>query len=565
MAYISLYRKYRPHRFCDVVGQEVVVNILKNSIVDNKIGHAYIFSGPRGTGKTSVAKIFAKAVNCLNNKDGDVCEKCEVCTKNQVEDIDIVEIDAASNNGVDEIREIRNNAKLLPATYKYKVYIVDEVHMLSTNAFNALLKTLEEPPSHVIFILATTEFNKIPITVVSRCQKFDFKKIKIKDIISRLNYILEQEGKKLDDEVVEFIATLSDGGLRDAINLLDQTLSLNKENISLDDVYSLTGYIKDDTIFDLLEQMFDGNVVNSLKYIEEYAQNDNNYLFLCNKIIDILKDILIYNGTSDYFSKSYEDKLFKFSKIDTDKIIKTSEIMLNLRNELKRSNDQRILFEIYLLKILLLFDMKIEEKEQPIKETKVEKKEKVAEEEPKTEEMVQIIEEVKEEKVEEKSKEKAVKKEETSNDELKEIKINNAFAGANKELKNEFIDKYDEIGEYLSQKEYTSIINLLQKATPEVVADKNILFTFKKDIDSNLFNINIEEVQKLLKNIYKKKYSVISVSEEEWKKLKEEYIQNIKNGIKYEYKEEKVKKKSKNTELQMSIENIFGDEYVSEE
>ena len=184
MSYVSLYRKYRPKKFSEVVGQEVVVDILKNSIINNKIGHAYIFSGPRGTGKTSVAKIFSKAVNCLSPEDGDLCDKCEVCKLNFDDEIDIIEIDAASNNGVDEIREIRNNVKLLPVHLKYKVYIIDEVHMLSTSAFNALLKTLEEPPENIIFILATTEFNKIPSTVVSRCQKFDFKKLTEKQIFT---------------------------------------------------------------------------------------------------------------------------------------------------------------------------------------------------------------------------------------------------------------------------------------------------------------------------------------------------------------------------------------------
>ena len=270
MSYITLYRKYRPQKFEDVVGQEVVKKVLINSIKDNKIGHAYIFSGPRGTGKTSMAKIFAKAVNCLNNKDGNLCGECEVCTKNQNEEIDIVEIDAASNNGVDEIREIRNNTKLLPIQYKYKVYIIDEVHMLSPSAFNALLKTLEEPPSHVIFILATTEFNKIPTTVVSRCQKFDFKKIKTTDIIKRIKHILELENKGLDDEIIEFIAKLSNGGLRDAINLLDQVLSLNKKDINIEDVYEITGYIKNDDIFNLLKQMFAGNIKETYNLLEIY-------------------------------------------------------------------------------------------------------------------------------------------------------------------------------------------------------------------------------------------------------------------------------------------------------
>ncbi len=544
MAYISLYRKYRPHRFCDVVGQETVVKILKNSITNNQIGHAYIFSGPRGTGKTSIAKIFAKAVNCLNNRDGDVCGECEVCTRNSTEEIDIVEIDAASNNGVDEIREIRNNAKLLPSNYKYKVYIVDEVHMLSPSAFNALLKTLEEPPSHVIFILATTEFNKIPVTVVSRCQKFDFKKIKTKEIIDRLKFILKEENRHLDDEIISFIARISDGGLRDAINLLDQTLSLNKENIELEDVYTITGYIDDDSIYELLKHLFAGNIVESLKYIDEYAQLNKNYSFLCGKMIDIIKDLLIFNNTNNYFDSKYEEKLSKFSKTNIENILKTSDILLGLQNELRKSNNQKILFEIYLLKILLIFNNG-EKVENTINKT--------------------VFVEENNNKIEKKNEEKLKVEINKVDDDLKNIRINNAFFGANKDLKNSFIEKFDEINDYISSKEYTSIANLLLKSTPEVVSDKNIIFTFSKEIDSNLFNLNLEEIQKLLKLIYKKKYSVIAISNDEWKLLKDEYIKNIKNDVKYEYIEEKKTKKKANTELQESIENIFGEEYISED
>ena len=270
MAYISLYRKYRPQSFNEVVGQEVVKKVIKNSILNDKISHAYIFSGPRGTGKTSIAKIFSKAVNCLNPIEGDICGECDVCNHSFEDEIDIVEIDAASNNGVDEIREIRNNVKLLPSNLKYKVYIIDEVHMLSTSAFNALLKTLEEPPKHVIFILATTEFNKIPATVVSRCQKFDFKKITNKDIEKRLKYILDKEDKTLNNDVIEIIAEISDGGLRDSINLLDQVISMNKEEVTVSDVYNLIGEINEDEIFDLLEKVVQGNIKEIIKKLDAY-------------------------------------------------------------------------------------------------------------------------------------------------------------------------------------------------------------------------------------------------------------------------------------------------------
>ena len=346
MEYISLYRKYRPKTFSDVVGQEVVVKILKNSILNNKISHAYIFSGPRGTGKTSIAKIFSKAVNCLNTTDGDLCNNCENCLQNIDEEIDIIEIDAASNNGVDEIREIRNNVKLMPVHLKYKVYIIDEVHMLSTSAFNALLKTLEEPPKHVIFILATTEFNKIPATVISRCQKFDFKKITNKQIEDRLKYILEQEKKSLNGEVISLIAKLSDGGLRDAINMLDQVISLEKENVTVDDVYNLIGDISEKNIIILLENIVSGNIKETLKNINEYYEEGKNFINICERLQLLIRNIIIFNNTDNYFDKEYEKKLLDFSHIELEYCEKMSDELFNLINELKRTNNQKIIQKI---------------------------------------------------------------------------------------------------------------------------------------------------------------------------------------------------------------------------
>ena len=545
MAYISLYRKYRPYKFEDVVGQKIVVEILKKSIINNKIGHAYIFSGPRGTGKTSIAKIFARSVNCLNSVDGEICGECNNCKVESSENIDIIEIDAASNNGVEEIREIRNNVKLSPSLMKYKVYIIDEVHMLSNSAFNALLKTLEEPPSHVIFILATTEVNKIPSTVLSRCQKFDFKKISIKEIIGRINYILDKEDKKLPEEIIDFIAKYSDGGLRDAINLLDQILSLNNENITMDDVYSLIGIYNEDKIFEFIEYLLNGNVDKTIEFINEYNENEKNYIYLCDKIIEIIKDLLIYNNSDASFADSYKKKLNKFTKINVDKIYEILEILLKLDNELKRTIDQKLLAEVYFLKITMIFNNYVQ-KNSEIKDNLV------------VEQKVDT----------EKNVNKSVKKEEKTTeirDEIKDIRINNVFVDASKELKNEFVDKFDEINDYISNKDFTSVANLLLKSTPKVVSNKNVLFTFKKEIDSNLFNLNLEEVKKLLKKIYNKKYDVISVSEEEWKNIESDYIKNIKNGVKYIYIEEKERKKKSDSKLQSSVEDIFGSDYSNEE
>ena len=544
MAYISLYRKYRPQSFSEVVGQEVVKKVIKNSILNDKISHAYIFSGPRGTGKTSIAKIFSKAVNCLSPIEGDVCSECDVCKHSFDDEIDIVEIDAASNNGVDEIREIRNNVKLLPSNLKYKVYIIDEVHMLSTSAFNALLKTLEEPPKHVIFILATTEFNKIPATVVSRCQKFDFKKITNSDIVKRLKYILEKEEKNLSNDVIEIIAEISDGGLRDSINLLDQVISMNKEEVTVSDVYNLIGEINEDEIFDLLEKVVQGNIKEIIKKLDLYYSESKNFVTICNRLEIIIKNILIYNTSDNYFEEKYVNKLLNFNKIDLNKFIDLSKIIFDLSNELKRTNNQKVIAEIYFIKMALLFL----ENSQTINNNQEEKIQKSTKKEEKDIEKTQNSPNINE-----------------NQQDINKIKINNAFSGANKDLKMEFVDQYKNIKEYVSVKEYNSISNLMLKATPEVVSDKTILFTFKNSFEVVLFDKNISDIQKLLKVVYNKKYDLVAVTQEEWETIKKEYIKNIKSGIKYEYielKEENVKK-NKNTELQNSVESIFGSDYIT--
>lgn len=541
MNYISLYRKYRPRKFSEIVGQEVVVTILKNSIINNKIGHAYIFSGPRGTGKTSIAKIFSKAVNCLNPIDGDLCDKCNICKQKFDEEIDIIEIDAASNNGVDEIREIRNNVKLMPSNLKYKVYIIDEVHMLSTSAFNALLKTLEEPPEHVIFILATTELNKIPITVLSRCQKFDFKKLSEKNIEKQIKYILEKENKELDEEIIKFISKTSDGGMRDAINLLDQILSLNKSNISLDEVYDLIGNVTDEDIYIIFEEIVNYNIKESLEILDNLYDKGKNFNNICDRLQQLIHNLIIYNNTENYFDKEYEKRLQKYSKVDIDKCIQMLSILIELSDQIKKTTNQKMVMEIYFIKMCLMFKNKIQENS----------KKEITNENRNTDSNL-INSNIK------------------NTDETvinnKKIRINNVLFGANKEIKLKINEQLKNVNEYVSKKEYNAISTLILKGVAEVISDKYILFRFKNNFEIVLFDKNIDEIEKLMKLILKTEYKVIAVTDEEWNKIREEYIENIKKGITYNFiNEDKKINKNTNSLLENTIEDIFGSDYITEE
>ena len=308
VGYLALYRKYRPNNFADLVGQSEVVTIIKNEILNDKISHAYLFSGPRGTGKTSTAKIIAKMINCYNLSDeGIPCGKCDSCL-NFDSSSDVVEIDAASNNGVDEIRDLRDKVNLVPTYGKYKIYIIDEVHMLTTQAFNALLKTLEEPPSHIVFILATTEFYKIPITVVSRCQKFQFLKFSNDVIIDRLKYICKEEKIKASDDVLLEIARLSDGGMRDAINMLDQLSSFGNSKIVLDDVYKLNGVLSYNDFSDLYRYICSNDCNSIINFVESVDISGKNMNRFADDFLVFLKDLLIYKSVSSNSFEAVEKK-----------------------------------------------------------------------------------------------------------------------------------------------------------------------------------------------------------------------------------------------------------------
>ena len=567
MAYTALYRKYRPSNFASVVGQEVVVDILKNSILNNKVSHAYLFTGPRGTGKTSIAKILAHAVNCLNF-NGDICGECEVCKNLEINDSDIIEIDAASNNGVDEIRTLRDNVKLLPSFCKYKIYIIDEVHMLSTGAFNALLKTLEEPPSHVIFILATTEPNKIPLTILSRCQRFDFNKISNEKLVSRLLYIATQEGKIIDKSILEYIAEISDGGLRDAINLLDQVISLPQECVTLEEIDRLSGRISQNTLFELLSAISTGNYLSILNISDIIYGEGKNYKDIADGMLAIVRDLSINFEVDNYFNKDYSSKLATIN-IPFDKLISITSLLNELIKELKNSNDPKMLFDIYMVNICNSLSSKgnLSVKKEDINNSQTV--------ELKNKEVINIsnIKENKEKlNINKDSDEDTIneKKINTSNDtingDLKSIRINNVLAEADKKILNNIVKLYDRIGDYVSNKIYNTLSILLLDGHVVVASTKYLLFAFESEEDVTLFDNNYKQIELFIKEVFEETYKVAAVTKKEWQRIKEDFIKNKKNQIPYVFIDENDVKLDMGVsfnDLENSALDLFGEDTIS--
>ncbi|MDQ2086546.1 DNA polymerase III subunit gamma/tau [Herbivorax sp. ANBcel31] len=358
MSYLALYRKWRPMVFEDVVEQEHVVKTLSNCVSKDRIAHAYLFCGTRGTGKTTTAKIFSRAVNCLDPVEGDPCNKCEICKGILNGSIlDVIEIDAASNNSVDNVRDIRDEVVYTPSKAKYRVYIIDEVHMLSTGAFNALLKTLEEPPSHVIFILATTEPHKLPATILSRCQRFDFRRIPVESITKRVEYIAKESGVEIQNDASTLIAKLSDGALRDAISILDQCISLGKKELTHQDVLKITGIVKDTFVSEMTEYIINKQVENVLKKIDNLVMDGKSISQFVSDLVFYYRNLLICGTTKnpeEIIDASEESiqKMKELSKgLETFELITAIKELSSLEAALKWSTQPRILLETTLIKL----------------------------------------------------------------------------------------------------------------------------------------------------------------------------------------------------------------------
>ena len=546
MEYKVLYRKYRPQNFDSLVGQEYTKSLLKNAIKNEHISHAYIFTGPRGTGKTSSAKIFAKALNCLNPIDGNPCNECEMC-KSFGANPDIIEIDAASNNGVDEIREIINNVRLAPSNSKYKVYIVDEFHMLSTSAFNALLLTLEEPPSNVVFILATTDIQSIPITVLSRCQRFDFKPIAVDDIINRLNYVCNEENIDITDAALKEIAYMSNGGMRDALSILDQISSRNTK-IDVDDVTSNFGSISNKKIKEFMDVFTTGDVHGTLELLKEFKNNGIDVRILIEKLIDRIKSILIdikldnYNGVLDF------DMLYSM-------VFELNRVL----QEIKSNIDPYNFLEIVVLKYfpgnkISNKDVKVQpEEEKNDNALKIEQKtEKIAVEE-------NISQEIKEKKQIETNNETSIVNEKKAHFNV-DARINNTFVEAQKKYLLELKGKWEDFVIYESNANKLLLSYIVD--TELVAASNNYAILVNKINNTNdLINENIESVEKDFKLFFGREYKLVSISPKEWEEARNKYIANLKNGYKYTMMDDSIIIEENTSELEKLANEIFGNNY----
>ena len=541
MAYQALYRKYRPHKFADFIDQDNVKKILVNSIENNKVSHAYLFSGPRGIGKTSMAKIFAKAINCTDfNKYNDVCDECDNCREANENSVDIIEIDAASNNGVDQIRDLKNKIAIVPSKLKYKVYIIDEVHMLTNSAFNALLKTLEEPPSHVVFILATTEFYEVPETIVSRCQCFSFSRISLGSLEERLKYIADKEKIAIEDDAITEIAQFSNGGLRDAIGMLDKIHSFTNDKITVEVFKNINGIISQEDI-----ELFYSNVINhNLKELLEIIDkvNEQGYDFenFIEREMYFLRDKII-----NYY-------LYKTEIIGTiNDNVELITVFNDILNKLKDAVNPMIIVQIYLLKYVENISREINLKENY---DKIELANVTVE---KTESKM-----LKNAAISTDSNTKNVKKTNIFiNVDNKNVRINNAMATANIVFKKELSKIWSSLDKYFMDSKFGKVAQLLSDTVPMVVGSNYVILTTISDgiIDNIYCNLNI--VEEFIKDIYHL-LKIVVVKNEEFEIIKNKYIEDKKNNIVYEIKEECGTLISEQNNLINQALNIFGSDLV---
>ena len=564
--YQALYRKYRPKTLDDVYGQDTIVKIIKNSIINNQISHAYLFAGPRGTGKTSIAKIFAKIINCDNPKNCQPCGKCVSCT--QKNNSDIIEIDAASNNGVDEIRELRNKVNLLPAYGKYKVYIIDEVHMLTQGAFNALLKTLEEPPAHVIFILATTDPHKVIETILSRCQRLDFKKISPTAIVENLKNIAQKEKIDITEDALYEIANLADGGMRDSVGMLDQARAYTEGKITINDIHDINGTLTEKDLNNLLENIINNKLDEILEKIDIYNDKGKNFVKLIEEFIDFIRNIILFKEAPNYFQEKKQNiEIYQniAPKITINELFSIIEILNKYSFEMKNNTNSKLLFELSFIKIISEKNNKIVEKsinisnfdEKNLKNTPTiqnnsQKNEKnvenftinVTQNEQKPNKILKSEETKQSSNYQQNKKNTKVIKENL--EKIKQIRIDNTLAHFNKQEVRNITPTLELLNDLLLDPEYSHSASIILDGTLKAASNENLIFVYKTKRLSDLFNENLPIIEETIEKILNKKYNLIATNLDEWEIIKNDFNHKLRPFI---YKEE-----------QFKLEDIFKDE-----